>query len=414
MNTESQVVFYGASNYLSNLWLSLRAKYAPVAFCDSDPEKQGMSLFNLPIMSLSQVLEKYPGCVFYVATSDYVKSEIFALLLRNNISKERILNYEEGKKYKSCVDLETHLYTGRMIDAGGGERGLRFCCNNGYRANIPPIVAYGETASQTWHNYLTARDGIIAQLNSPAQASASTDKIHTCVGCPNVREAYWGQRHLKLITLSFDMSCNFKCIYCAAEFPSRTKKELVASANENLEFFEYMVQNGHVTKDTTIALAQGENLVHPCRDTILDAIKSFPVIIYTNASVYSEKLAQVLSLGRSMICVSMDAGTRETFTKIKGVDAFEKVRQNLRSYSEAGYVELKYIYMPGINDNVQDVEGFLQLCHEINANHISISNDLRSANAFDVDAANFLAKFISETKNTGISYSLKMYGDVYK
>ncbi len=64
---------------------------------------------------------------------------------------------------------------------------------------------------------------------------------------------------------------------------------------------------------------------------------------------------------------SFDAGTPETYAKIKGVDCFEKMLENIRHYLQAPYFVLnpKYLFQPGINDNERDVENFAQICEEL-------------------------------------------------
>lgn len=84
-----------------------------------------------------------------------------------------------------------------------------------------------------------------------------------------------------------------------------------------------------------------------------------------------------MTAGKAAINVSLDCGTRETFRKIKGVDAFERVVQNLISYSVSASkaIDLKYIFLPGINDNMSDVDGFIDIVGKCNARTVVISSD---------------------------------------
>ena len=70
--------------------------------------------------------------------------------------------------------------------------------------------------------------------------------------------------------------------------------------------------------------------------------------------------------------MSLDSGTRKTFAQIKGVDCFDKVKNNIRKYSKNGRVVLKYIILPNVNDNIDDIKGFLSFAKEIGTDSIEI------------------------------------------
>lgn len=143
MNTEKSVIFYGAGCHAHHVFKELREKYSPVAFCDGDKSKWGSILYNLPVMSLTEVLEKYPGSAFYVTADGGVKFEIVNTLIQNNISPDRILNYEQMKKYKSCQYLEEWMMIGENIS---------FCCAD-FGKNRPPTVDISENHEKTLENF---------------------------------------------------------------------------------------------------------------------------------------------------------------------------------------------------------------------------------------------------------------------
>lgn len=129
-----------------------------------------------------------------------------------------------------------------------------------------------------------------------------------------------------------------------------------------------------------IVLASGEISVSPYREEVFEIIKRnrWDVHVFTNASVYVPALAELLQSGQAKIQVSMDAGTKETFAKIKGVDFWDKVVENLARYAEnvaPNQIELKYILIPGVNDLERDVDGFLELAKNVHAG-IFLSSDM--------------------------------------
>lgn len=102
-----------------------------------------------------------------------------------------------------------------------------------------------------------------------------------------------------------------------------------------------------------------------------------------------------------MIYCSVDAGTVETFRKVKGVDGFDRVCENLREYAKHGPVILKYILLDGINHTDQDLKGFFKLADEV-AVRVELTRDfLDSTSLFSDHALEFAARFITHFRNTG-------------
>ena len=68
------------------------------------------------------------------------------------------------------------------------------------------------------------------------------------------------------------------------------------------------------------------------------------------------------------IITSIDAGTRETFKKIKRNDMFDKVMENLRKYPvNKTKLILKYLILEGVNDNETDIDRFYEIAKEAGA-----------------------------------------------
>lgn len=128
-----------------------------------------------------------------------------------------------------------------------------------------------------------------------------------------------------------------------------------------------------------IDCAPGEIAIHPNRNAYYDFIEenAESVTFYSNAAKYDERLADILrNSSKNKIIISMDSGTAETFHKVKGVNAYNKVCENLHKYRESsGQIILKYILLDE-NCNSQDAEGFIELCKTLKIAKIDISADL--------------------------------------
>ena len=84
---------------------------------------------------------------------------------------------------------------------------------------------------------------------------------------------------------------------------------------------------------------------------------------FSSGIFYSEVIADAMKKSRANIVVSVDSGTKETYEKIKRVKTFDKVWENMAKYSRAGvqddfcnkgYVILKYIIIPKVNDSLEE------------------------------------------------------------
>lgn len=96
------------------------------------------------------------------------------------------------------------------------------------------------------------------------------------------------------------------------------------------------------------------------------------VIFYTNAFIFDKDIARELHDNpQATINLSIDAGTADTWRKVKGVDNFNHVLDNLIAYrkasARAGQIILKYIIMPGINDSEEDFRAFVDIVKALNA-----------------------------------------------
>lgn len=116
--------------------------------------------------------------------------------------------------------------------------------------------------------------------------------------------------------------------------------------------------------------------------------------MHTNAIRFSPAIGEVLRAGRGAINISLDSGTPETYRRVKGVDAFDKVVSSLRQYcdaaSDTGQIHLKYIIFEA-NNAIAEIESFLSLCSSLHIKNIQLSFDFRELNADALSRKSLLA-----------------------
>jgi pyruvate-formate lyase-activating enzyme len=365
-----------------------------VAYGDNDHKKRGTRFMDLPVLSLSEIEVSYPECQFYLTVEQYAKAHIIASLLDRGIDQSRIINFEEFKKYKSCWSLENH-----MVQTTSK---LKYCCV-GFGANLSPeINMQGSAGEESIRNFFSVRDKIIEELNMP-----TTPRMpNPCLGCCNVKEDLWNSsRRIRLLTFQPRSICNFKCSYCSWQF-EKIDDSFIPEVKNSLTFLRFMKERSIIDTDTTIQYSGGEISIHPLESEILTELQNHKCVILTNASMYSEKVGEILTKGRSKLYPSIDAGTRDTFAKIKGVDAFDKVRENLTRYAADGLVHLKYIILPGVNDNQEDIDGFVRLCETTKIAAVDITRECRSVAPFGDGTIDMIARMMRGLREAGVDVVL--------
>jgi len=355
-----KVIFYGAGKYAGeNLSRWAKNGLVPVCFADADKNKHGQLFRGVKIHPLDYAVSQYPDYEIYLTVGVDLLGKVTDYLMNERcIPRERISYPDAVETRKGCKLIGTQL---QFFDSKFGT-----CC-------MPRTVTipYSENFEENFEQYKFFCDELLSKLRSGEKT--------ICDGCSRLREDIWPVEP-RLEVIGFDTAfeedkCNFNCIYCG-------KKKLMAAKVFKLSLadafrkFEQISEGVH----RNIVLASGEISISPYRDEVFDIIErnSWNIYVLTNASVFSQKLADLIRAGYAKIQVSMDAGTPATFAKIKGIDCWEKVVLNLQKYAENAnsreQIDLKYILLPGINDNFVDIDGFIELAGQLGAN-VVISSD---------------------------------------
>ncbi len=184
-----------------------------------------------------------------------------------------------------------------------------------------------------------------------------------------------------LVTVDPINACDLRCIWCNSEYVIRKRKGKFISTTKLLEISEFLSQwqgspdwEGGV--EAVCVAGGGEPLLHPEVDRFILSLRenNIEVGVVTNGTRldrFKEALVECTWVG-----VSVDAGSKETFQRLKGRDFFSKVIKNMEElvkFSEKrkswlarkgqGYgVTYKYLLHPA---NVKEVYQAARLAREI-------------------------------------------------
>jgi len=137
-----------------------------------------------------------------------------------------------------------------------------------------------------------------------------------------------------LVTIDPTNNCNFKCIWCNAEYIlKRRHQKLSKKAMINIaDFLKDWRGNPDWEKgvEGVCIAGGGEPLLHKNVPDLIDRLTDNGIEVGivtngTNLDKYKKALSKCTWIG-----VSVDAGTTETFQKIKKVDYFDRVISNMK------------------------------------------------------------------------------------
>lgn len=326
----------------------------PAGFCDNDVRKQGKHMNSLPeleIVSFDTALEDQNA--EFLVISPFHSAEIIGnLTIERGVAEKRILNYHPVERRKTCNRFAQNW----MITDGA-----YYCCCMEDMPTFPHDQKDPEKGVETLER---VRNNLInGDVSLP-------EKCLTCFH--NAYCTIYASRKLNSFNFSFLGWCNYKCDYCSAHQPDRK------NYNEKFYLEEYLTaleKRDMVNDIFSVLFATGEPTLNEKRFSLYRHCeeKEYYLDVFSNCSVFDKALFDVAQRNPVIIRKSFDAGTPETYAKIKGVDCFTKMLDNVRHYLQAPYLALnpKYLFVPGVNDNETDIKNFVQICADLKVDFVT-------------------------------------------
>ncbi len=319
--------------------------------------------------------------------------------LKNSSQNDIILSkYWRIMRYKSCS----------WINGGLDFRpdSIVLCCFSwlqGYEEYVLVDNYFGEKID--WAKLFEKKRALIDLQKSGKTA----DFCHNCI---YQEERDWvDDDSINCLLFNHWTNCNSACIYCDLgqehEFYNRQK------SYDILPILKDMNENGilKIIDGSFVSFGGGEPTVLKDFDEILNLLieVGFKVIrINTSGIKYSKAIEDGLKNKSVDIVTSVDSGSAEIYRKIKRVDCFDKVWQNLKNYAKSAAnkndVKAKFIIIPDVNNTQKDIDDFFD-CVE--------KNDLRAV-SFSVEknwANDTPAEIFRETDKAKKIYDLLLYSE---
>lgn len=192
-----------------------------------------------------------------------------------------------------------------------------------------------------------------------------------CEGCFALTNKEWDdkEKYISYIHFNHWTNCNCDCIYC---YTSWDKENFNKRPHYNVlpalkELFKENVfrPGGEITfagGEPTI-LDEFDDIINLCLDNGAGRIT-----IHSSGIRYSKALEKGIREKKITVCLSADAGTSETYKKIKRVDKFDIFWENVKKYAQnqtdennKRFVTTKYILIPGINTSKDEIDKWFEL-----------------------------------------------------
>ncbi len=270
-------------------------------------------------------------------------------------------------RYKSCKEAESSIHFILNL--------VTFCCNCGNAGDM--------IYKQNYNGELIDYDDFLISRNKFRERFINDTIPKRCRTCGSLRENDWSDDFkLSYICLAHRSKCSCRCFYCYFEENKQHWNE--REVYNILPAFRGVLNTFPLASSFSVNLVGGECSEYPEEELngiVSETIKHNGFLNFTTSGLfYSEKIEEALRFGKGDISVSPDSGFSSTYEKIKRVNCFDRVWDNIRKYSEASIttgtnypVRIKYIIIPGINDNKTEFRAFAEKCMSLKNSMIEIS-----------------------------------------
>lgn len=244
-----------------------------------------------------------------------------------------------------------------------------------------------------------------------------------CKGCFNLVHRGWDEdRYINYLHFNHWTHCNCDCTYCytswdKANFQKKKHYKVMPMLKE-------LFKKKLFRPDGEVTFAGGEpTILDEFEDIIKILLKNnVPrITVHSSGIKYSKAIEKGIKEGKVHVCLSADAGSRDTYMAVKRVDKFDKFWENVEKYANAQpkdkkhLVETKLILIPEVNTNRGEIEKWfsLNLACGVKTIVVDIENEyckeLRSKNEekpkYLVDLCNYIIKRAQELNFNLVDYN---------
>lgn len=242
-------------------------------------------------------------------------------------------------------------------------------------------------------------------------ACQKEETIYDCEGCYHLGEyKFTDERKISDFHFSHCRLCNAKCIYCSDEY-SRMDRNY-----NTYPIIKDLIEKGYYKSGGEATFQGGEPTLMQNFDELIHLFTENGTVVrvHTSAIKYSSTVEEALRLNNGSVIISLDSGFDKTYKRIKQVDCFSKVCETIQKYANANVdnVIIKYIIIPGINDNLREIDAFFALMKRFEIKNVAMDLEVQYARKHDnrnVSKHIFLLSDYFEKKAANLGINLLTY-----
>lgn len=191
-----------------------------------------------------------------------------------------------------------------------------------------------------------------------------------CTGCPKLVSRSWPRSRypIRWLGITHWDACNLHCDYCWLQWaewsPRKRATKLPPQMYVVTEAIHQLIDENWIAPNTLVDWGGGgEPTLIPEFDEVLRLLDAHGTTqwMHTNGTILPEAILRgTIDSRRIHVLCSVDAGTPETFRKIKHRNCYDAVWRNLQTYIFAGaQVTVKYLMFSG-NCSRKEIDRFVR------------------------------------------------------
>lgn len=208
-----------------------------------------------------------------------------------------------------------------------------------------------------------------------------------CSNCMYIKEKTKNDNfseQFELIYLNNWTQCNCGCYYCDRIPYSKgkiTTRKVKSEYYDIIPIIKGLYKHNLLNKDKLRVVFHGGDL---------SVLKEFEPLVKlflkegvnkidfsSNNIIFQPIISKCIKNKIASLNMALDAGTRDTYKKIKKVDKFNDVIKNLRKYVKESKqdnpeINVKYIILKGMNDNETEITKFIETMIDIGIKRVSL------------------------------------------
>ncbi len=272
------------------------------------------------------------------------------------------------KKYVDCDLMKSSIHF--FYDE------IRACCQN-----VKGPVFYPDYKGEKvdFDKCYNIRKNYVNQINS----FFNKDIPACCSGCAILNDVLSDEKVkpfpniVEKVYFHTNMSCNAKCTYCTYSCYDRGYRY------EVLPLVQQLIDKKILSKKANIYMSGGEITISPEFENLLSLLINYlesKIEILTSGIKYCKSIEEAFKKNQLMLMISLDSSDSETYRKIKQVDCFDKVVNNLKTYIQASdnaksNIIMKYIIVDNVNDTPEQILKFVDFVNNLGIEQIRLDFD---------------------------------------